>query len=70
MRWAVIFFSRGTFPTLESNLGLLHGWQILYRLSYQGCHHRIPEIVDEHWLQLSYQLHQLLTKELACPIVA
>ena len=27
---------QGTFPTQESNQGLLHGRQILYQLSYQG----------------------------------
>ena len=32
----VISFSRGIFLTQGSNLGLLHGRQILYRQSHQG----------------------------------
>ena len=30
------FLLQRIFPTQESNLGLLHCWQILYHLSYQG----------------------------------
>ena len=34
--WIVISFSRGIFPTQESNPGLPHCGQTLYRLSHQG----------------------------------
>ena len=36
LEWIAISFSRGIFPTQESNLGLLHCRQILYWLSYKG----------------------------------
>ena len=35
LEWVVISFSRGIFPTQESNMGLLHCRQILYWLSLQ-----------------------------------
>ena len=31
-----LFLLQGNFPTQELNRGLLHCWQILYQLSYQG----------------------------------
>ena len=34
------FLLQGIFPTQESNPGLLHCRQILYRLSYEGSHGR------------------------------
>ena len=36
LEWVAISFSRGSFLTQESNAGLLHCRQILYRLSYEG----------------------------------
>ena len=36
LEWVAISFSRGIFPTQESNPGLLHCRQILYQLSYDG----------------------------------
>ena len=36
LEWFAISFSRGVFLTQESNPGLLHCRQILYRLSHQG----------------------------------
>ena len=36
LEWIAIFLLQGIFPTQESNLGLLHCRQTLYRLSYQG----------------------------------
>ena len=36
LEWIVIPFSRGIFPTQESNPGLQHCSQILYQLSYEG----------------------------------
>ena len=36
LEWIAISFSRGIFPTLGSNPGLLHCRQTLYRLSHQG----------------------------------
>ena len=35
-KWVAIFLLQGIFPTQESNLGLLHCRQILYRLNYKG----------------------------------
>ena len=37
------FLLQGIFPTQESNLGLLHCRQTLYRLSHQGSHQRNPK---------------------------
>ena len=36
LKCVVIPFSRGIFPTQQSNLGLLHCRKILYHLSHQG----------------------------------
>ena len=36
LEWVVMPFSRGIFPTKESNPGLLHCRWILYHLSHQG----------------------------------
>ena len=36
LEWVAVFFSRGIFPTQESNPGLQHCSQILYQLSYEG----------------------------------
>ena len=36
LEWVAIPFSRGIFPTQESNPGLLHGKPILHHLSHQG----------------------------------
>ena len=36
LEWIAISFSRGIFPTQESNRGLPHCRQTLYRLSHQG----------------------------------
>ena len=35
LEWIAISFSKGIFPTQESNLGLPHCRQMLYRLSHQ-----------------------------------
>ena len=37
LEWVAYAFSRGMFPTQESNQGLLHCRRILYQLSYQLC---------------------------------
>ena len=36
LEWVAIPYSRGIFPTQESNLGLLHCRRILFHLSHQG----------------------------------
>ena len=36
LEWVAILFSRGSFPTQESNLCLLHCKHILYHLSHKG----------------------------------
>ena len=36
LEWVAILFSRGSFPTQESNLCLLHCKNILYHLSHKG----------------------------------
>ena len=36
LEWVAISFSRGIFPTQESNLDVLHSRQILYHLRHQG----------------------------------
>ena len=36
LEWVAYPFSRGIFPTQESNRGLQHCRRILYQLSYQG----------------------------------
>ena len=36
LEWIAISFSRGSFPTQESNPGLLHCRQMLYHLSHEG----------------------------------
>jgi len=36
LEWVAISFCKGIFPTLESNLGLLHCRQVLSQLSYKG----------------------------------
>ena len=37
LEWVAIhFLLQGIVSTQESNLGLLHCWQVLYQLSYQG----------------------------------
>ena len=36
LEWITIPYSRGIFPTQESNLGLLHCRRILFNLSHQG----------------------------------
>ena len=36
LEWVAFTFSRGIFPTQESNWGLLHCRRILYQLSYEG----------------------------------
>ena len=37
MEWVAISFSRGSFLTQGSNLGLLHCRQMLYHLSHHNC---------------------------------
>ena len=52
-----ISFSRGTFPTQESNPGLLHCRQILYHLSHQGSLVQYRLVGFLHLLYLIHVLH-------------
>ena len=42
LEWITVPFSKGIFPTQESNPGLLHCRRILYQLSYKGS----PRILE------------------------
>ena len=52
------------FLTQESNQGLLHCWQILYQLSYQGSPHSVLEFksTEENMLSKMLSSVQLLSR--------
>ena len=50
LEWVAFPFSRGIFPTQESNPGLPHGKPILHHLSHQGS----PQL-EQHTLKISFE---------------
>ena len=60
LEWVTISFSRGTFPTQGSNLGLLHYRWILYCLSHQESQSRNRVVIETHCRLHPYVQNKIL----------